>query len=92
MKSPIEWDRVASRIAADSTFRFLHFFLQVDELNLAEVGRASKLKAGCNVACKVTMSNITAVVLHLFLLHIQELLVVDRQLVNENFGEHAMEE
>ncbi len=78
-------------VAANSTFKFLHF-LKVDELTLAEVGRASVLKAGGNVAREVTMSNDTAVILHFFSLHLRELLLVDWQLVKEGFRECTPEQ
>ena len=64
----------------------------MDELALTEVGRASELKAGGDVACEVAMSDDTAVVLHFFLLHLRQLLVVDWQLVKEGFRERKLEE
>ena len=67
-------------------------FLKVDELTLAEVGRASILKAGCNVARDIMMSDNTAVILHFFPLHLRQLLVADRQLAKEGFRERTQEE
>ena len=43
-------------------------FLEVDELSLAEVGRASKVEAGGDVARKVSICEDTAVVHHFFAL------------------------